>query len=412
MLKTDLLEIIANGEGSFVEFKRDDCRAEKLAKEIVAMVNHQGGFILLGVEDDGEISGIQKENLEEWIMDVVVSRKVHPQILPSYQELLIDKDKRVAILSLTQGVSKPYVLRHNNREDIYIRVGSTARLASREQQARLFDLGGILHTETLPVSGTSIGSLDIERIKDYLSNILQDPEIPSSDEEWIRRLLGLGFLTDGVEDLPVCSIAGLLLFGHKPRRHLRQAGIRIIVFDGPEKDYQSTLDEKIDIPLVGLWHGDKSGERALISNGLVEDVIQMLKPFITEEDKEINENMRRTRIWHYPIEAVREVIVNAIAHRDWTRFIEIEITCYSNRIEVVSPGAMHNSMSVEKMKAGQRLPRNILIVDTLKDYGYVDARGMGIRTKVVPLMTQMNGIEPDFESTDDYLKTVLHRKVE
>ena len=59
MLKTELLEIIANGENSGVEFKRDDIRPEQLAKEVVAMVNFQGGKVILGVEDDGTVSGIQ-----------------------------------------------------------------------------------------------------------------------------------------------------------------------------------------------------------------------------------------------------------------------------------------------------------------------------------------------------------------
>ena len=410
MLKTELFEIIANGESSAVEFKRDDCRPEQLAKEIVAMVNHNGGHILLGVEDDGDISGIHKDDLEQWVMDVVVSRKVHPPILPSYQEVLIDEGKRVAILSFTQGSTKPYVLCHNSREEIFVRVGSTSRLASREQQLSLFGSGGFLHGETLPVSGTSIRSLDMARIRDYLDDILQDSEIPSSDDGWIQRLLDLEFLTHGVGNTPVCTVAGLLLFGHKPRRHLKQAGIRLMVFDGLEKDYQSVLDEVLDLPMVALWHRDESGRRTLISNGIVESAIQMLKPFLTEERNEINERMCRERAWHYPIEAVREVIVNAIAHRDWTQFLDIEVTCYTNRIEVISPGAMHNSMSVEKMKAGRRMPRNVLIVEILKDYGYVDARGMGVRTKVIPLMNRMNGIEPEFEATDDYLKTVLYRK--
>ena len=316
MLKTDILEIIANGESSAVAFKRDDCRPEQLAEAIVAMVNHQGGMILLGVEDDGQVSGIQKDNLADWIMDTVISRKVHPQILPSYQEVLIDEGKRVAILSFTQGVSKPYVLRHNNREEVFIRAGSTSRAASREQQARLFDLGRVLHTETLPVSGTSIDSLDMARIKDYLSNILQDPEIPTSDEGWIRRLIDLGFLNLRADSLPVCSIAGLLLFGHKPRRHLRQAGARVMVFDGVEKDYGSRLDEVLDMPLVGFWHREQNGGRTLVTNGLVESIIQTLKPFLTEESKEMDESLRRQRSWHYPIEAIREVVVNAIAHRD------------------------------------------------------------------------------------------------
>ena len=71
MLKTELLEIIANRENSGVEFKRDDIRPEQLAKEIVAMLNFQGGRVLLGVEDDGSISGLQRENSEEWVMNVL-----------------------------------------------------------------------------------------------------------------------------------------------------------------------------------------------------------------------------------------------------------------------------------------------------------------------------------------------------
>ncbi|EHK3488097.1 ATP-binding protein [Escherichia coli] len=65
MLKSELLEIIANGESSGVEFKRDDIRPEQLAKEVVAMANFQAGSVLLGVEDDGTITGIQRQNLEE-----------------------------------------------------------------------------------------------------------------------------------------------------------------------------------------------------------------------------------------------------------------------------------------------------------------------------------------------------------
>ncbi len=87
-----------------------------------------------------------------------------------------------------------------------------------------------------------------------------------------------------------------------------------------------------------------------------------------------------------------------------------EVICYSDPIEVTSPGAMQNSMTVEKLIAGHRSPRNILIVDILKDYGYVEARGMGVRTKVMPLMEIENRSKPVFEATDDHLKTILYRK--
>ena len=77
MLKTELLELIANGENSGVEFKRDDIRPEQLAKEVVAMANFQGGRVLLGVEDDGTVSSIQRPDLEEWVMNIF-QNKIHP----------------------------------------------------------------------------------------------------------------------------------------------------------------------------------------------------------------------------------------------------------------------------------------------------------------------------------------------
>jgi len=166
MLKSELLEIIANGENSGVEFKRDDVPSEQIAKEVVAMANLKGGMLLLGVEDEGSITGIQRDNLEEWIMDGVFSAKVHPMLLPFYEEVKIEEGICVAVISFSQGTSKPYVVRDKGREDVYVRIGTTSRLASREQQARLFESGGILHTELLPVAGSSYAS------EDYLKTTL------------------------------------------------------------------------------------------------------------------------------------------------------------------------------------------------------------------------------------------------
>ena len=81
-----------------------------------------------------------------------------------------------------------------------------------------------------------------------------------------------------------------------------------------------------------------------------------------------------------------------------------------DRLEIISPRKLQNSMTITKMIAGQRSPRNTLIQEILRDYGYVDARGMGIRTKVIPLMKKVNLVDPEFDATEDYLKTVLYRK--
>ena len=408
MLRTELLEIIANGENSGAEFKRDDVRPEQLAKEIVAMANLRGGIVLLGVEDDGTISGIQRDDLETWVMDTVFGRYVHPMLLPFYELVTLEDGLRVAVVSIAMGTAKPYVLRHNGREDIYVRVGSISRLATREQQARLFESGGMLHSEMLPVSGAAFDALDRERLQDYLLALAGDRELPSTDEAWQRRMIGLGFMTETGVLAPVCTIAGLVLFGRTPRRFLRQAGIRWMAFDGNDKSYQALDDTTLDGPLVGRF-GPEGNTRELIERGLIEDLMDRMQPFVSVEGEALADGLRRQRTWHYPPEALREALINGLAHRDWTRALEVDIVAYADRLEILSPGALQNSMTIEKVLAGQRSPRNPLIVEVLRDYGYVDARGMGVRNKIIPLMREFNSTEPDFEATEDYVRVVLPR---
>lgn len=405
MLKTELLEIIANGENSGVEFKRDDIRPEQLAKEVVALVNFQGGKILIGVDDDGTIPGVQRPDIEEWVMNII-AEKVHPSILPFYEAVKVNDSTTVAVLTFPQGNSKPYVRRHKNAEEVFIRVGSTSRLATREQQMRLYEIGGMLHTELLPISRTSSKNLDIVRIENYLKQIVNDPDIPRNDEEWEQRLANLGFLT---EPHGMCSIAGMVLFGNNPRQYLKQSGLRIFAFDSIEKEYKAELDVVLNAPLAARWDFSQ-GSRQLIDEGLVESALQKIMPFISEESEVIKDSLQRDKAYFYPIEAIREVLINALVHRDWTRFVDIEIGIYSNRLEVISPGSLQNPMTVEKMMAGQRYTRNTTIMEVMRDYGYVDFRGMGLRTKVIPLMRSHNGCNPVFEATEDYVKVSLPRR--
>lgn len=412
MTKSELLALIANRENSGVEWKRDDIRPEQLAREVVAFANFQGGRILLGVDDDGTISGIQRRDLELWVMDTVFGRYVHPMIIPFYEEIQVDEEHRVAVVTVSQGVSTPYVVRSQDREEIYIRVGSTSRRATREQQARLYALGGLLHAELLPVSGSGLLDLSLDRVKHYLSAIVGERVLPADRDHdaWGQCLCRLGIMMEGGDGPATCTIAGLSLFGHRPRRLLPQAGIRWMAFEGVEKGYAALDDRLIDGPVAALRSGSSAGVGAIVENGMIENLVNAMRPFVSHEDNHVGESMRRERRWHYPLEAVREALINALAHRDWTRKEEIEIVRYADRLEILSPGALPNTMTVEKVKAGQRSARNPLIVDVLRDYGYVDARGMGVRNKIIPLMQEHNGAEPVFETTEDYVRLTLPRR--
>lgn len=410
MTRTELLELIADGENSTVEFKRDEVRPEKLAKEIVALANFRGGHILLGVEDDGTVSGVKRANLEHWVMDTVLARYVHPAIDPLYQEIRMNDGRRVAVISLTQGTTKPYVVRSQDREDTYFRVGSTSRLATREQQARLFQLGGMLRAELQPVSGSTFKDLSLERLAVHLTSVLRDKALPRNEEEWSRRLCDLDIMVDHGSGPPVCTTGGLVLFGHMPRRFLRHAGVRWMAFDGLEMGYRALDDRRIDGPLIALKRERPDGNWETLAPGIVESVESAMQPFISEESATVDESWSRSKSWYHPPGALREAILNALAHRDWTRHEEIEVVRYADRLDVLSPGALQNSMTVEKMIAGVRSPRNPMIAGVLQYYGYVDARGMGVRNKIVPLVTEQSGRAPEFRATEDSFRVTMFRR--
>ena len=264
-----------------------------------------------------------------------------------------------------------------------------------------------LHPELLPVSGSGLGDLSRDRLEDYLVGVVGDDATPASEAEWHERLCGLGFLTERDDGPPVCTIAGLVLFGRRPRRLLPQAGVRWMVFDGDDKTYRALDDTVVDGPLVALFSGRVGGGRHLLEDGLLERLEGAMRPFISTEPDHLNAPMRRERLWHYAKDAVREAVVNALAHRDWTRNEEVEVARYENRLDTLSPGALPNTMTVKKVLAGRRSARNPLIVEVLRDYGYVDARGMGVRNKIIPLARQSSGREPHFEATEDHLRLTM-----
>jgi ATP-dependent DNA helicase RecG len=405
MLKNELLQLIANGENSGVEFKRDDVRPEQLAKEIVALANLKGGHVLLGVEDDGSISGIRRPNLEEWVMDTVFGRFVHPLMLPYYEEVVMDAGLRVAVITLTEGTAKPYAVRHNDREEVFVRMGSVSRRGTREQLARLFESGGMLHTELLPVSGTALADLDKARLSDYLTQVAGDTQAPGADDAWHERLLGLGFMVPRPDGPPVCSIAGLVLFGHGPRQKMRHAGVRWMSFAGMDMTYQAQDDSTIDGPLVALWTGGH--HRPPAAPGLLERLLDRMQPFVSRQGEQLQAGLRREIVNLYSPEAVREALLNALVHRDWTRPMEVEVVNYADRLAITSPGALQNSMTVEKMLAGQRSARNPIIMEVMRDYGYVEQRGMGVRRKIVPLTRDLAGKDAVFEATEDFVRVTL-----
>jgi ATP-dependent DNA helicase RecG len=202
------------------------------------------------------------------------------------------------------------------------------------------------------------------------------------------------------------SAGGLLLFGVRPNRYLPQAGLTAAAYPGAVKDYEAKERAVIRGPAVTLFA--VSGE--VVETGVIERALDFVRRN-TSVRAWIDEGGRRQERWDYPLEAVREAVVNAIAHRDYTITVtDIELSLYSDRLEVISPGRLPNTVTVAKMRAGYRASRNELVKEVLRDYRYIEATGLGVPRKIVQGMLEHNGTEPDLIEEEDRFLVRLFRE--
>ena len=440
MTKTQLAEIIMNGENSGIEFKRDTIDNRALAKEIVAFSNLNGGHVLLGVDDDGAVVGITRPKIEEWVM-TLCRDKIRPEIIP-YFEIISDVEpgKNVAIVSVDRGWTVHHVW-HNNHRTYYVRVGTQSREASWEELERLSQQRGSFRVESRPVSGSSLADLDRRRLRDYFDRV-REQEIPAEqpDADWPRivearanadlkeRRKVEGEVEAGSDYAQVkenaeaqwheevearwqallvnteilsekgshclSTVAGLLLFGKNPNRYLPQAGIDAVAYPGLEKDYASIERAQLRGPIVGLFQ-QRNGGVDIIEPGLVEQAAYFVRRN-TGVTASLQEGTIRVERTAYPEEVIREAVVNAVTHRDYLlSATDIELSIYKNRLEIISPGRLPNGITPERMKVGCRAARNQLLKDVMRDYGYLEHMGMGIPRKIIRGMREHNGTEPD-----------------
>lgn len=385
MKREDLEELIRNGEGTGVEFKRDEnLTPEKIAKIIVSMANRQGGFILLGVEDDtGEVSGLKRKKVEEWVMEIS-RRHVHPSIIVDYYEVPVGNLK-VGVIKVPLGSDKPYYLEEKDRKTYYIRAGSTNREATREELRRLYQASGALHYDECALLVSSPDDLDYSRLKKYFldSRGLKIAEIDKKTT--IRTLINTNILAEE-EGRKVCTVGGILLFGKEPARILPSAGIMFAAFSGT-----NITSDIVDRKII---------ERDLVSN--VEDVCQSI--YTNLSIPEVIEGLKQKQYWPIPRLVLREGIVNAMVHRDYTiTGAKVRVFLFKDRLEIRSPGRPPNTVTVENMKIGISVPRNPLLIQIMHHLQYIQMVGLGI-PMIFSEMRRL-GVEPEIRIEEE--ETIL-----
>ena len=385
MLVNELLEIINTGENFYIEFKEEQVKPKDLGEEIVAFANSEGGTILIGVSDNKNILGVSDIKIEEKIMNIC-RNNVIPNIIPIF-ELVEVNSKRIAVLTIPKGLCKPYYTVDNK---YYIRVGTTKRIASREELLRLFEGNGSLHFDISPVPNTSIKNLNLDIIRDYFFKY-NAFDLHEEDSKQVERILINADILKPLGDEIVCSVGGLLIFGKLPQNILSQNGISFAHFKGND-----ISDELIDKKVIEGRIQDIAEQTivAIRNNIRVPSKINLLK----REDVEI-----------YPLIVLREAIVNCLVHRNYSIYgSKIRIFMFDDRIEFRSPGRLPNTVTIEKMKIGVSFARNPFLVKYMENMRYIDQLGRGI-PMILKNMTSISNKEPQLaEIGEEFILTIYN----
>jgi ATP-dependent DNA helicase RecG len=374
MDRLELLERITNGEDSFTEFKREVDNPNSFACEIIALANSGGGQIFVGVDDDGTITGVaDRQRTEERIINIGRNNIV-PSIDLQIEGIAVNQTD-VLVVHVPRRLGRPY---HNNNGQCYIRVGSTRRLASPDEQARLLAAAGLFHFEETPVARTTPNDLDTEVFADYYERVYGEPFV-QAEVPFQRMLENMRFVVYDVAEVARLSVAGLLLFGKKPQEYLRYSGISAVRWDG-------------------VIAGETIIDRQEIQ-GRIPQIIDFAESFVLRNTR-LQTNITAARQQdreEYPRAALREAIVNAVAHRDYSiSGSQVRLFLFDDRLEVYSPGGLPNGVTLDNVRTHFSRARNEILVRVLLNLGYVNSLGSGI-PRMIRLMKQHTGREPDFE---------------
>lgn len=367
MTEEEILHDLEQGEGPALVFLQARTRARKLGETLVSLANVHGGRVFLGVRGrrHGRVEGLpHPEESVDFVLEVA-QQCLPPMDLPEPEIVHVEGS---AILVITVPAGLPYVYHYRGR---YLQ-----RIDRKALPLSGVELRGMLMErseegfERQAVAGACLEDLDMAKVAAFCTYLSDPPDDP------IQLLRQRGGVVESPEG-PIPTVAGLLFFGRHPQGALPQARIWLVRYPGKSSSPDPQRQEV---------------------EGTLPEQIQQVEAFL-------NAQMRRGRMWmdgervevtEYPIEAVREAIVNAVAHRDYSlQGDQIRVQMFQNRIEVYSPGRLPGPITVDNI-VEERFSRNPLLVQMLADMGLIEQLGYGI-DRMVALMKEAHLPEPDFQ---------------
>ena len=354
MTKEDVLQLITKGEGQRIDFKEETIRPRKLAETLVALANAEGGTILIGVDDNGRVLGVRDP--ERAMNNVVEAIQNCSPPLGIGLPRTVKMATGAIVLPIEIPGNLPRVYHTHGR---YLRRAGSMNMALDEVTLRrlLFERGEISY-ESQPVPEATMADLDLKTVtlfrRRYERVYSRSLVLPDRD-----LLTGMGCLSK--EDSP--TVAGILLFGREIRRVFFEPHISIARYRGRNVGAEHRLDSRD-------FYGSII-DAAMAAGDYVNEHVQLYSRLVSGR-------MIREDVPQYPHFAIREIIINAIVHRDWSiKGSRVLIKMFADRIEVQSPGSFPPPVTAQNIREAHQL-RNPCIAQAFKDYGLIEKFGNGI----------------------------------
>lgn len=381
MDKGQIFKIIESGESQEVEFKESFHSSQEFSKIMCGFANTYGGVVLVGVNAKQEAVGL-KEDADKLQQKISSSAQaISPPIIPSVEVHNINNKKIITIV-IQKAIDNTF---HTFQGVIWVKIGSTLKKMEGNQIVDFLRSKQILCFDETP-NNAKLSDIDANKIKGYLS-IRKQPDYLTSHS--IEDFLISMKLATKNGDLKIKNSA-LLFFAKTPIFFNPQIELKLARFEGVE-------------PVKIIAH-------ELVQTDLIESAEKALSFVKTNISKSIQIKLdaKREEKYQYPVDVIREAIVNAVAHRDYFSKDAVQIYIFTDRLEITNPGSLPQGLPKE-LFGTLSVQRNPLTYKILRDYGYVEGLGSGV-PRMINGMREHGLLDPEFGIYEQFFRIVLRNK--
>lgn len=341
-------------ESATVEFKKSLSEWKEIVETVSAFSNTHSGIIFVGISDEGNIIGVNigQRTIED--LADKIKQNTDPKIYPNISVLDL-ADKSIIEIKVAESPSKPVF----GFDKVFKRVGKSNHNVSSEEIRKMALEGKRVYWDTLICEEASLEEFDKKKIAWYLKKREEIRKIAKpKGMSYEQLLLNIGVAKEVNGDIRPTN-AGILFFGRNPQRFVPQSALRIVRFKGVKITHP--VIDRIDCSGT-LWEMVEQGEEFIRKN------IRLLSFRTTE-------SFAREDKFEYPIQALREAVINALIHRDYREPADVRVFIFDNSIKVVNPGGFPKEVTPKKPI---HKPVNPTICSLMYDVGFIEKYGSGI----------------------------------